>query len=201
MSDAPLPPLAALRDRLRSQIFAHYVEPSAEVLGVRLPRFTLWHWRTLDLFESPFAPDSPAETWSAADLADAVRICQLPVFGPLAPTRWDARRFSFTLWRYGARINLHARDLRRHIATAGRGAVCKVAKDGVPVKCPGWLFLTAFLIRAGWSERAAWAMAPGEARTWRDAFNVLDGGFDFLDEEDVQACLAGGETLENLGLA
>lgn len=202
MDTSALPTAAELRDELRSRVFRHFAPSSAELLGYRLQPFTLWHWRTLDVLQNPFAPDSLAERWEDSDLAVAIRICSLPPGSAEAfdfPAT-DQRRLRFELGKARELITLHGLSLQEYIADACKGPACWQAAGGIPIRCPAWLYLSARLIKAGWTERDAWAKSPGEARCWIAALDLAGGGCDFLDENDVLTALEAGHSMEDIGL-
>lgn len=201
MKTSPLPTAAELRDELRSRLFRHYAPPATTVLGFRLVPFSLWHWRTLDLLQSPFAPDSLADSWSDEDVALAARICALPVGGDAFHIgRFERLRLIYRTRRFAALLPFHAGVLQSHITDALAGPAQWHRTDSVGVRCPSWLYLVAALVSSGWTEAEAWAKTPGEARCLLGAVGVAKGGSDFIDERDVLTALDSGYTLEDIGL-
>lgn len=198
----PLPTAAELREELRGRIFRHFVPCTTEVLGCRLQPFSLWHWRTLDVLQNCFAPDSLSPLWRDDDLAVAVWICSLPVGDAAAfamPTG-TRQKLLFQLGKEKHLLPAHAAALSSHIADACAGPARWQKPGGSPVHCPVWLYLTASLIRRGWTEPQAWAKTPGEARNWLAALDVAEGGPDYLSEQEVVTALESGYTMEDIGL-
>lgn len=197
-SAAPQPTDAELRDELRSRLFAPFAPRATRILGVPMHPFTLAHWRTLDHLQSPFAPDTLDLGFDAGDLIAAAHVLSLPGGDPRAvQLGWWKRKLWW--WRAGrARgyITAHGLSLDQHIATCMRGPAQFTPKNSTPVHCPAWLYLTARLIEAGWSEAEAWAKTPGEARMWLGALSVAQGGLDFVSEEHIRTALEAGYTLE-----
>ena len=202
METSALPTAAELRDELRSRIFRHYAPTAARVLGLELQPFSLWHWRTLDLLQSPFAPDSLAESWTDEDVAIAARLCALAPFSARVFDlgRLERLRLIYRTKRHAKDMVHHANTLSEHVTASLLGPVKWQRAGGVPVRCPGWLYLVAGLVSAGWSERAAWHKTPGEARCLLGAIDVVKGGSDFMDEQEALTALDAGHTREDIGL-
>jgi hypothetical protein len=192
-----------MREPLITQITRHFLPCEATVLGVRLNRFTLWHWAQLAAHESPYANLNYGET--LGQLATAVLVCSTPVFSPVPFRRsWvSSLLWKYRAIRYGGIRALHEEQVFFDWLIYNlTGPERWNRKGSGSVQCPPWLFLVSLLISKGMSEQDAWAMPVGRARCYLAALSVSEGGPDFFTDEELHELIKdGGYTLEQLGLA
>jgi hypothetical protein len=190
-----------MRDTILSQITRHFLPVEATVLGVKLPPFTLWHYRQLAIYESPYAQLRHGD--SIGELAVAVRICATPVGQPvsLKGTWRDRLAWKIKAMAYESRQLVESQVFLEWLLYQLIPPARFTKGSGPGIKCPSWLFLASLLIKCGMPPADAWAMRVGEARCYIAAIAVSEGGGDFLTDEWVEEMLASGTvTLEELGL-
>jgi hypothetical protein len=147
----------------------HFAEPPpVRVLGLALPRFTLWHQLQLELAESPFASYG-VETFT--ELYIATRICAC---GKAEMEKAESGNvFSFPLSRFpiflkwlifGRRWQQEADDLFEHIQYHSAGPVPVPRTPGRALSTPQTLYLHTAMMDLGFPEERAWSLSPGEAR-------------------------------------
>lgn len=199
-----IPTRAEVRRMLRDRVTQHYAPGRAVILGKRLKPFTLWHWRTLDLLHSPFAPDAPAdeEPWTTQELLIATRICTLAPNADrkIAPGKWSWLRWWWALRSNRGALSEHGRLLELYIhASCARPLLMN--HEGRSIQVPPWLYYAARLMELGMEERTAWTMQPGAAAALILAHDEAHGNTEWVGVNQVIDALRAGYTLEEAGLA
>lgn len=162
-----------MQDRLRR----HFIPSAPRILGVRLRPFTLWHWLTLEVAESPFVEDA-SEPVTIADLQLAVHVCSHPPLGPLRSLLPGRTRAAFQRALYARVWGYHKTLFETYFSEALKGPIYfeEVGKSGsFEVKTSVPLYLAECLkARKDWDDRKAWSTSPGMARWMRCVWGEVD---------------------------
>lgn len=145
--------------------------PTAKVLGVHLPRFTLWHLAALRAINSPFVLDDPSAEITIHALHLAVRVCEQPS-GIEPNLKLRLRDRIKRLW-YDCRTKAGERRFVEQaalfMAWMRSHGVTPEMWDGPsetesrPISAPPILYRVSQLVAIGIPYESAWAMSPGFA--------------------------------------